>query len=488
MRDIGVVVSYHQPPNHMEFFVHLYDDVDVKVGEYVEVPSGKYIIVGKITKIQSINELFTDPRFVKDHIMRKLPFDARIPTSMELWREAKVNILSVIEENTIHPPLIPPEPGDKVYKASEEVINRVIGINVERGILIGQMYGNERIKVYLDLEKLSALHFAIFGSTGSGKSYTVGVIVEEILEKKLPVIIFDPHGEYKSFDKPNFDDEEELRKLGLIPARYPMKVLKPAVNGSDGFTLSISDIDADIMAEMLNITPTMRDLLFLSMRRHSKPKDIDDLIQYIKETAEEWGFQRRTIISLIRNLLILKELNIFGEGISLENYIKKGVVTIIDLSEDMEERIRRALVGVLLAKIFKLRKRGLIPPLIVVIEESHRFAPQDEDTISKSMMRRIAREGRKFGVGLGIVSQRIVGLDKDVISQCGTKIILRVDSKTDLDYLRPYLSIVSEDELDSIPYLPRGVGIATGVAIGYPVMVKIRRRKTKHGADLLRGP
>ena len=161
--------------------------------------------------------------------------------------------------------------------------------------------------------------------------------------------------------------------------------------------------------------------------------------------------------------------------------MEPGKVTIIDLSIDMEEHIRRIFAGAVMEKLFKARKEKKIPPLVVIVEESHRFAPQEEDTYSKMVMRRIAREGRKFGISIGVVSQRIVGLDKDVISQCGTKIILRIDSKTDLDYLRPYIGLASEEDIKRIPYLPTGVAIVTGVATRYPVLTAIRPRKSKHG-------
>jgi len=96
------------------------------------------------------------------------------------------------------------------------------------------------------------------------------------------------------------------------------------------------------------------------------------------------------------------------------------------------------------------------------------------------MMRRIVRKGRKFGIGLGVISQRIVGLDKDVISQCGTKFILRIDSKTDLDLLRPYIGLATDEDIKRIPHLPTGVTLVTDQATKYPILVSIRPRKSKH--------
>ena len=96
-------------------------------------------------------------------------------------------------------------------------------------------------------------------------------------------------------------------------------------------------------------------------------------------------------------------------------------------------------------------------------------------------MRRIAREGRKFGVGLCITSQRIAGLDKDILSQCGTKIILRIEGNYDLEYLKPYMDHTSTEDLERIPLLPNGIAITSGVATQHPIVTEIRTRRTQHG-------
>lgn len=487
--ELGVVASYSEPPSHLYFTFQINEDVDVKVGEFVEVPAGKYVLVGRITLVRAMNQFFKNPEFIRDHIMRGLPLNARIPISIGKWREAKVEIVGMFENNYLHPPNTPPEPGEKVYRASPKILRRLLGIE-DNGLFIGVMYGNDDVKIIIDPEKLMRLHFAVFGATGSGKSYTVGVLIEELLEREYPVVIIDAHGEYSTFNKMNDETDEifTLQKLGLMPRKYNITVLKPKYGSEGDITLNFNDLDSETISEMAKISPVMQDLLFLAIR-NLKKKGIEmtpeTIIMAIQEEANKWGFQKRTQTSLIRNIMILKELGIFGKGFNPEDIIKKGRVTVIDVSIDMEEHIRRILVGSILESLFKARKNKKIPPLMVIVEESHRFAPQEEDTYSKTIMRRIAREGRKFGIGLGIVSQRIVGLDKDVISQCGTKIILRIDSRTDLDYLKPYLSIATEEDIKRIPYLPTGVGIITGVATRHPVMVKIRPRKSKHGGAII---
>ena len=484
--ELGVIVSYKEPPTHLSFCFQLNENADVKVGEFVEVPAGKYVIVGRIILVRSFNEYFNNPEFVRDHLARNLPIAARFPIDIGMWREARVEIVGMFEGKKIHPPSIAPEPGERVYRASPEILQRLLGLKSD-GLFIGTMYGNDNLRVLIDSKALTSLHFAIFGATGSGKSYTVGVLVEELLEKGYPVVIIDPHGEYHTFSEINDEPRElfKLKSLGFEPRTYPVKVLKPAYFGQGELTLNFNDLDTDTLAEMARLTPVMRDLLYLAMRNlkqnPSTPLTPDNIIEAIKNVAYTWGFQKKTQLTLTRNIMLLREMGIFGAGFDPRSIVEPGSVTVIDLSIDMEEHIRRIFAGAIMEKLFKARKERKIPPLVVIVEESHRFAPQDEETYSKMVMRRIAREGRKFGICIGVVSQRIVGLDKDVISQCGTKIILRIDSKTDLDYLRPYIGLASEEDIKRIPYLPTGVAIVTGVATRYPVLTSIRPRKSKHG-------
>jgi len=488
--ELGIVVSHRKPPTHLSFIFQLNDDIDVKVGEFVEVPIGKYVLVGRIVLITAYNEYLENPEFIRDHMQRGLSISARFPIDIGRWRAAKVEIIAMFSGDRIHPPNIPPEPGEMVYRAGTEVLRKLLGIR-EDGLFLGTMYGNSELKVKINPESLVRLHFAVFGTTGSGKSYTVGVLVEELLEKNFPVVIIDPHGEYFTFREKN-DDMSAVAKLsllGLTTRGYPTQIFYPSYGGSGNLSLNFSQLNTDAIAEMANLTPVMRDLLYLAMRnlRDSGIKKItpDLLLSTVNEIASKWGFYKKTTLTLSRNISLLKELGIFGTGFDPKEIVKPGQLTIIDLSGDIEEHIRRIFVGAILQELFNARKKNLIPPLLVIVEESHRFAPQEEDTYSKTVMRKIAREGRKFGIGLGVVSQRIVGLDKDVISQCGTKFILRIDTKTDLDYLRPYLEISSEEDARRIPYLPTGVAMVTGRATRYPILINVRPRKSKHGGSFI---
>ena len=178
---------------------------------------------------------------------------------------------------------------------------------------------------------------------------------------------------------------------------------------------------------------------------------------------------------------MLDELGILGEGITPKELVKPGQITIIDLSGDISETVRRITAAQLAYKLFQARKANEILPTFLIVEEAHRFVPQEGEANSKTVLRKIAREGRKFGLGLCITSQRAIGLGKDVLSQCGTKLILRIDNKTDLDWIRPFLEYATSEDIARIPTLPVGIALTTGVTTRQPIVTEIRPRKTRHG-------
>jgi len=487
---IGLIVGYGSPPTHLNFTFQVRKGTEVSVGDFVEVPIGSYVIVGRITRIKSVNMSLRNPEFIKAHLDRELPIDARIAVTKDSWWEADVEIIALLHGDKILPPNIPPSPGDFVYEADISTVNRILGIK-DDGIFVGHMYGHEDVRIVLDPETLLRLHFAIFGSTGSGKSYTVGVIVEEFLRLGYPVVIFDAHGEYSTLSMPNENEDEvaELIKLGLRPRRFEIRLFHPSQ-----MTVGLEDLDIDAISEVTSMTPIMSDLLYLAFKHidraeytldnikgsDQKKEWIDRLVRAVNVVASRWKFDNKTKIAIRRRLETLRELSIFGEKLDIDRFVGKGVATIIDISYGLTEYEKTVYVGLILKKLFDARRRRLIPPLLVIVEESHIFAPQDRETYSKTMIRKVAREGRKFGIGIGLVSQRIVGLDKDAISQCGTKFILRIDSKTDLEYLRPYTSLLTQEDMGRIPHLPTGIAYITGQALRYPVLTKIRPRQTKH--------
>jgi len=123
--------------------------------------------------------------------------------------------------------------------------------------------------------------------------------------------------------------------------------------------------------------------------------------------------------------------------------------------------------------------------VFIILEEGHRFAPANEDSWSKEILKTILSEGRKFGVGICIISQRPGKLDSDVLSQCMSQIIMRIKNPIDQKNIRDSVESVSDDIIEDLPSLTMGQAVIAGECINTPVLVNIRQRITKHGGESL---
>jgi len=133
-------------------------------------------------------------------------------------------------------------------------------------------------------------------------------------------------------------------------------------------------------------------------------------------------------------------------------------------------------------RFFDLRRDGRIPPTLVVVEEAHNFIPSDiqrTDALARGILETIAREGRKFGLGLCLISQRPVKLSSTALSQCNTHILLRMTNPYDLKHVAESSEGIDSRSERMITNLRPGEAIIVGAAVNFPVFVKVRRRKSQ---------
>src|SRR3990167_10197738 len=160
--------------------------------DYVWIPSKDYDVLAQIVEIEKSNEEST----------------------------AYCNIIGY-RDGTLKHLRGPLEPGSEVLKAEDVFIKNTLGLGeIKNGAFIGHLNGYDNLKVFLDLNKLLTRHVAVLAKSGSGKSYTVAVLVEEILEKEIPLLIIDPHGEYSSLKYKNDKDGERLEKFKVKARSY----------------------------------------------------------------------------------------------------------------------------------------------------------------------------------------------------------------------------------------------------------------------------
>ncbi|CAG1004174.1 hypothetical protein METP3_03584 [Methanosarcinales archaeon] len=382
-----------------------------------------------------------------------------------------------------------PASGVKIDRAGEDVLKDISKIKAgdPGSALIGNVLG-EKTEIVLSVRDIVSQHISVIASTGAGKSYTVGVLVEELLKpyNMAPVLIFDPHGEYSSLGE--ISNNAEF----VTPTYRPkVRIVKPK-----DIKIRISDL---LVSDFISIMDdgTMSDKMktlfrsaFHSLKNNSKKQFIrNELKQEIEALRDK---NNDTTIDGINWRFGKLYASIFDDfqTIPLADYFKVGQLTIMDVS-GIEETFQQLIASIMLRRLFDAREgtennryneshvdKFLPYPVFLVIEEAHRFAPQSGEAKSKSILKTILSEGRKFGIGVCLVSQRPSKLDADSLSQCMTQITMRIVNPTDQQQIAQSIESASRDLISELPSLAKGQAIISGVAINTPALVKIRKRIT----------
>ncbi|MBS3150256.1 ATP-binding protein [Candidatus Woesearchaeota archaeon] len=396
---------------------------------------------------------------------------------------AKCNIIGYREDNRLKQLLNPLNPGSEVLMADNEFIQDVLNLKKrENSAFIGKLNRYD-LNVYLDLDRLLTKHVSILAKSGSGKSYASGVLVEEILERGIPLLIIDPHAEYLSLKEKN-ENIEELSKFGLSPKNFSEKVRVYSPNiqdNPDAIPLRLSNFNLSSQ-EIIHILPTKLSNVQLSLL-YSCLNDVDriDFNKLILDLEMEENPMKYNLINTVK---YLEKLNLFSDSpTSLNDLISPGKCSVINLRGVYAE-LQEVVVYKLMKDLFEERKKGNVPPFFTIIEEAHNYLPERSFGEAKSsrILRQIASEGRKFGLGLCVISQRPSRLDKSVISQTSTQIILKVTNPNDLRALASSVEGLTYNSEKEIQNLEIGTALITGVS-EMPLFVNIRPRMTKHGGE-----
>ncbi len=392
-------------------------------------------------------------------------------------------VLGFVSSNGLEAVRIPLKPGSKVFFAEDNIIKKAIKIDSSSvKAYIGKV-DKKNIKVFIDLQKLLSKHIAVLAKTGAGKSYTVGVLLEEIMDNKIPLVVIDPHGEYSSMKYPNNNskDLERFDSFGVKSKSYARQIEEFSVLNIPGVKRLVLK-DSFSSNEILKLLPSkisnsQKSLLY-SVLKDKKNFSLNDIISELELLENNNKF---SLISLLEGL---KNSNLFeSSGFSSEEFVKNGKMSIINL-KGVEPELQQIIVYKILKDLFNARKLNLIPPAFIVLEEAHNFAPEKNfgEVKSNEIIRLIASEGRKFGLGLAVISQRPARIDKNVLSQVNSQIILKVTNPNDVKAIISSVEGITSEIESEIVSLNIGNAIITGVT-DLPLIVNIRPRKSKHGGE-----
>ena len=389
---------------------------------------------------------------------------------------AHANIIGYRDKGMTRAPRQVIEPGSIVYSADQDLISQTLGLDND-GLRIGSLETNDGIDIFVNPEDFYK-HFAVLAQTGAGKSYLTGVLVEEMLEQDFPVLVVDPHGEFSSLEDPNPDNENASKS-------YEIKEYSPNTDiNKSALPLEFSSVNLDKKQIQTLITDSLTNSqmgVLYNALKGLKEKDEDYSLTDVEDAVEKEESSAKW--NLLNYLEQLENSGLFSENpVDPRDLVEEGRASVINLKAVEPESAEMA-VYLLAKNLFDLRKRDEIPPFIMVFEEAHNFIPEKGfgQAISNPIMRKIASEGRKFGVGIGVISQRPARIDKNVLSQCNTQFILKVTNPNDLNAISKSFEGVSSEVEGMIKSLPPGVCFVLGNQ--YPVMTDVRQRKSRHGGE-----
>ena len=510
----------------------------------------------------------------------------------------KVHFLGVIENNKfVGGVLRKPTLDSKIRLITDEEFNLITGIDSPGAFKLGTspLYGDKPI--YVDINTLCSNHFAVFGNTGSGKSYTVASFIQSLFYNqefqpyRANYMIFDAYGEYHN----------AFERLGEINPNYQFKYFTTNKNDQNGELISIPLwlLDIDDFALLLNadkhsqfqiiekmiklariiamdsedaikfknhlIAKAILNVLYTNQTAASKRNDIFSIVAscsteqfnleapiegigYVRKFRECFLIDRsgeftesvlitQYITSFIDdaldsyeapndhafNLDILEkalDFTLISDGflrnqkmyddaimlkvrlhslaisedavffnypkyVTLNEYVawlvvknnKKSQIVNFNL-EEIEDRLAKTIVKIYSKMLFyytkHLQTRGAVP-FHILLEESHRYVQNDNDNylLGYNIFERIAKEGRKFGLILNLVSQRPVELSETVISQISNFLILKMTHPRDLEYVKKMLPNMSTEIMEKQKSLQPGMCVAFGSAFKVPMIIKM---------------
>lgn len=461
--------------------------------------------LGEIVEAFTINRFFPRPDLGSDK-------DERIISHLKILgmdvEEEDINIgkLKMIDE-----PPYPIKIGSEVRRAKFNEIENILKIKKE-GLLLGGIKNSERFynelpenlkNLYFILEngkeypqkevpfmfsikEMSEYpHIGIFGGSGSGKSFLIRVLIEEIAKSGYPAIVFDPHFEMDftlTNDKlPGYSKKIE-KNIKIFSIGEDIGIDFSELNEKDLETLFKSIGDIEIPQE---------DVIYNTYYQMGKEKSLSKFIEILKnisqkseDESEKSVLSRSSARAVLRKLNHLIRLNIFGKSDrELLNWIKDRNIGVVWGNLETIKVFASFFLDKLVEKRRAYKdsmKKGeaslYFPPFFVIIDEAHNFAPKESPYLipSKRILKTISQEGRKYGIFLILSTQRPSLLDDTILAQLSTKFIFRTVRETDLRTIRNETDL-SNNDIDRLPYLKTGDAFISSAIYQRSIPIRIRK-------------
>src|SRR3954454_3113188 len=389
-----------------------------------------------------------------------------------------------------------PIPGAEVLPVSTDDLRAVFAASDEPHIEIGTVYPTDDIRGALYVDPMLGKHFAVLGSTGTGKSTSVALILHRIsqLSPEGHIVMIDPHGEYSAAFKgcgEVFNVDNLQLPYWLMNFEEHCEVLLTTQDAE-------RQRDADILAKCLLAARTngkdisqygkvtvdspipylLADLNTIIVNEMGKLDRAGDTLpfQRLKTKLDELRADPRYTFMFSGMLISDSMPGLLAKLFRLPSHGKP--ISIVDVS-GVPSEVTSVVVSVLARMVFDYAiwsRTEAQRALLLVCEEAHRYVPKDETSENgqavRRILERIAKEGRKYGVSLGLITQRPSDLAEGVLSQCGTIVAMRLNNDRDQACVRAGMPEGARGFLDAIQALRNRECIICGEGVGIPIRVR----------------
>ncbi|TRD10795.1 DUF87 domain-containing protein [Erythrobacter insulae] len=387
-----------------------------------------------------------------------------------------------------------PVPGAMVFPASTPDLEQIYASDGRANITIGKVFPTRDIRAGLYIDAMLGKHFALLGSTGTGKSTSASLILHRICEAAPNghIVMIDPHGEYSAAFRTTgqiLDVSNLQMPYWLMNFEEHCEVLLTSAGNE-------RQVDMDILAKCL-LHARSKNRLAETMGKITVDSPIPYLLSDLSNVIQDEMGKLDKATSSAPYMRIKGKLDelkadpryqfMFSGmlvGDTMTDFISKVFrmpgggkpISIIDVS-GVPSDITSTVVAVLSRLVFDFAIWGReerTRPILLVCEEAHRYVPNEKNADGSSVgkiLSRIAKEGRKYGISLGLITQRPSDLAEGVLSQCGTIISMRLNNERDQAFVKAAMPEGARGFLDSIPALRNRECIVCGEGVAIPIRV-----------------
>ncbi|MEM1608805.1 MAG: ATP-binding protein [Ignisphaera sp.] len=443
------------------------------------------------------------------------------------YAPSRARIFADIINGNVETPSVPPPPDTEIYLAPSHILSKIFGSGKTGSIRLGHLIGRSDVEINVDINALSK-HLFITGTTGSGKSNTVAIIADRVASIGGTVLIFDVHGEYWNLVPQSPDVDIQRIDYRLNPLKIPTRMLTRMIIPEAGatrqraLTAKAIDVAKKVVEKAITSFGTGAELIeavssgkineLLADLGHKQlfggqkiSINIDEEIANATSADDILLELFKKIVSVFLSsstnekesaLKALSKIEEFFDIVSVSfstpsivEFLKPASITVLnvsDLADEQKDYSLKSVMDELLSYSKQMLARNSPHPILVFIEEAHLFLSSSRHTISRSSIERVAREGRKFGLALAIVSQRPRNIDSNTVSQVQNFVFMKLVQEADQQAIMNISDMLTEDIATSLASLGVGEAIVLGEWIGrFPAYVKIDKHSGKRAGATL---